>query len=334
MRSFSKFFLFISLAALLLNHANAALALEPQPRLIPDPGTYQAFLLGEWKPEAPTLIAIKDPFCPYCIRNLKRRAQLKKYNVFLFWAPILGEDSVTRVNEYFKCDSPVGGVVIEAAISRQAPRCTAKIGQKQLMLNRQMVDSYDPKSVPQYWLGGRRVSLANLNLFRPAVNADEIAKLSPLKVDWLRYRGLSLNEPMTMRHNMAIVLPDGYGLDPEVLSLLSNNTLYNWYLFSNNLNEPHKSWLWCQQRADSCVNKAEARDSGDVEERLSYYNLEFRLLTGLDQVSQPVFLLEGKVLSDREQVYLVPKEIRGSNSSNTTAYQSSICPALDLQYTL
>lgn len=272
-------------------------------RLMPDFTTHKRFLMSEWKPGAPSLIAIKDPMCGYCIRDLKRRVQLQNYNVFLFWAPILSKRSVTRVDEFFRCDNPVEARVLNAAIERTSPRCAGVLKQNLLDLNNEMVASYNPNSIPQYWFGGQRVRLASLNLFRPTVHAETIAKKSALKLNWSRYQSVLANEPLETRHNIAVVLPDSYPLKLEVVERLSASTLFNWYLFSDHFNQGVSSRLWCTQYAGSCDGQITSRGA-------DYANKEFRLLAGLDSVSEPILLLEGKPLSDREISFLVPSDIQ------------------------
>lgn len=296
-------FLFICTAVALLIIASSRQANALQPRLIPDPKTYQAFLLNEWKPGIPTLIAFKDPFCPYCIRDLKKRSQLENHNVFLFWSPILSSDSALRAKAFFHCDQPTSERVINAVINHQPPHCNGVLNQRLFELNQGMVASYDPSSVPQYWLGGRRVSLSSLTLNRPVIDADIIAKLSPLKIDWLRYQGLSINQPVAKRHGVAVVLPDSYRLDAKVLFSMSRSTQYNWYLFTNHLDQQSESQLWCKRWPTRCSRPLSNRE-------LDYPNKEFRLLAGLEQVREAVFLLDGKRLQEREITYLIPKDIR------------------------
>ena len=272
-------------------------------RSIPDLKSYSRFLLNKWMPGAPVLLAINDPRCPYCIRDLKRKAQLKNYNVFLFWAPILGRNSVVRVNEFFRCESPVQDKVIAAVIERKSPLCDGDFNNRLFQLNKQMIDSYQPNSVPQYWLGGKKVSLASLDLYRPKVDALTVAAQSPLKIDWPRYQTLSVNRPVKERFGVAVVLPDPFKVNSEMVAYLAASEDYNWYLVSNNLDKNIRSQLWCNQHSLACDHKNSLPSE-------HYANQEFRLLTDLNSLQESTFLLEGKRLSDREVSILIPADIQ------------------------
>lgn len=296
-------FLFGMMLILIINFSAFARAQKNKANVIPDPLTYKAFLLNKWKQGAPTLLAITDPFCPYCIRDLKRRSQLQNYNVFLFWAPILSEGSTLRVAEFFQCTSPTDELVINAAINRLSPQCTGTMDDKLFSLNNEIVANYKPNSVPQYWLGGRRVNLSNLNLYRPKVIVENIVGQSSIKLDWSRYQHLLVNTPSVKRHNIAIVFPDSYALTADILSSILDSTEYNWYLSVKPLEHKFGSWFWCQRQPESCSALIANRGA-------EYYSKELQLLSGLELIVKPTFLLEGKVLSDREIAYLVPRNIR------------------------
>ena len=88
-------------------------------KIIPDPEKYQDFLLEPYKPGAPTVVAFKDPYCGYCIRALQNLEKLSEYNVYLFWAGILGERSVARVDDIFDCAAPVSQTVFDSVVKRE-----------------------------------------------------------------------------------------------------------------------------------------------------------------------------------------------------------------------
>lgn len=295
--------LFGVLLILVVSYSSINHAQENKAYVIPDLKNYHQFLLNKWKPGAPTLLAIKDPFCPYCIRDLKRRSQLQNYNVFLFWAPILNEQSTNRVKEYFHCASPIDELVIDAAINRLSPQCDGILDDNQFDLNNGIIANYRPNSVPQYWLGGKRVSLSNLNLYRPEVVVEDIIRQSLIKIDWSRYQNILVNAPPFARHNIIILLPDSYELNVDILASILNSPEFNWYLSINTLESKFESWFWCQQKSQNCTVKAVNRDA-------DYYGKELQLLTGLETLKKPTFLLEGKVLSDREIAFIVPRNIR------------------------
>jgi len=275
---------------------------------IPDSQTYQSFLLDTWNQKKPSLIVFKDPSCPYCIKDLKKREQLSKYNVFLFWAPILGTRSVEHVNSFFNCASSSGEGVLEAVIKRVKPQCAGEFNKKLFELNNEMVKNYDPHSVPQYWLGGRQVSLANLNLSKNKITANSVVNKSPLAVNWPRYQSSAVNEIVKKRHNIGIVLPESYILSLNELRLIASNTLYNWYLFGGEFSAKIKTELGCKRHVGSCL-------SGVKDRTIEHNNLEFLLLTGLGKTSKPQFILEGKNLLELEKKQLIPKKILAALSN-------------------
>jgi len=275
---------------------------------IPDPQIYKSFLLSAWNKKYPSLIVFKDPSCPYCIRDLKKRQQLSKYNVFLFWAPILGTRSVEHVNSFFKCASSSEDSVLEAVIKRDKPGCSGLFNKTLFDLNNEMVKNYDPHSVPQYWLGGRQVSLANLDLSHNKITANSVVNKSTISVSWPRYQSSAINEIIPKRHNIGIVLPEAYALSLKELRLIANNSLYNWYLFGAEFSAQIKAELGCKRHVNSC-------SSGVKDRTTEHNNLEFRLLTGLEKISEPQFSLEGKILLELEKKQLIPKEILAALSN-------------------
>ena len=74
---------------------------------------------------------------------------------------------------------------------------------------------------------------------------------------------------------MAVVVPPSFSLDPQVRVLISQSVLYNWYLVVGT----------------------------------GRFSQEVRLLAGLEHVVRPVFLLEGKLLTEVEANVLVPGAI-------------------------
>ena len=133
-----------------------------KPSSIPDKDIHQKFLVSKWQDDAPVLIVFKDPFCPYCVKAFKSLDQLEQYNVFIFWSPILGDRSVARVERFFVCQDPVGNLVIDAVIGRVPPACDGEINLSLKEKNDALVDYYKPEIVPSYYLGGKRVGLAQL----------------------------------------------------------------------------------------------------------------------------------------------------------------------------
>ncbi len=272
-------------------------------RLIPDHQQYQPFLLQPWKPGKPALIALKDPFCPYCIQALKRRSQLINYNVFVFWTPILGEQSVARVREFFKCASPVAPQVIDATVNIRRPVCNGPFNDKLFALNQRILDSYAPNSVPQYWMGGGQVALASLKLERPTVDVAAIAASARLRINWPRYQSMALNVPLTQRYSIALMLPEGYLLNPEMIRKIKQNRRFNWYMGGAAIDSEDLYAEFLCRSPDGQCNEGTLADYRYSEE-------EFRLLNGIKKITRPTFILEGKILTEREAAHLMPADIR------------------------
>ena len=235
-------------------------------RLLPDLNRHKDFLLDPWQSHKPVLIAFKDPRCPYCVKALRNRHHLKNYNVFLFWAPILGENSRLDVEAFFHCKSPSDPALLQGVIQGERARCTGQYKAQLASLNAEMVASYQPSYVPQYWFGGRSVSFETLLL--ASSRSDEIKTIaaeSLLKIPWRRYDDFLFNKGEKGAINLAVVLPDTLISDQRFKALVARHPEFNWYLF-NGQNRP-------------------AKDS------------EFRLLNDLQRSDKPAFILEGQLMT-------------------------------------
>lgn len=292
-----------------LTAAFFSFCVQAQALEVPDKETHKSFLLETWKPEKPSLVVFKDPSCPYCVRDLKKRAQLQNYNVFLFWSPILGERSLDHVNTFFKCPSSSDQIVLDAVIERVKPVCDGEFKQKEFNLNKKMAENYSPNSVPQYWLGGRQVGLTSLKLSQSIIDAESVISASPIKIDWSRYGVSAVNKPKTSRHNVGIVLPENTRLTEQAMSLLAKNTRYNWYLFVDRTGDQGFSELWCTHKALVCTKKTMTKFEKN--------NKEFKLLTGLSNSTKTQYVFEGKTLLNAEKKYLIPKMIIAATTPNS-----------------
>jgi hypothetical protein len=264
------------------------------PLPLPSPNDHQFFLLNDWKPNAPTVIAFKDPFCPYCIKALERRNDLSRYNVFLFWYPIFGEKSHNRIGEFFKCAHPVGDQVIKAAISRQSPNCANPPNETLQRLNREMYEAYSPTGVPAFYLGGKQVDLTELNqaYFSPA------SKKLGVTLDWQRYQMNRLNSdtkaPHKNQNKVAIYIED-LESNPQAAQLitkLKEDTKYEWYLFPGNIQK--LSSRKCRTFFNDC-NRLQF-------DQLKKNVAEFKLLFDLKEVGNqqnPLVVYNGIVLSEK-----------------------------------
>lgn len=196
--------------------------------IVPSKEVYSDFLIEPWKPNAANVIVFKDPNCGYCIRALKRLDKYKDYNVFMFWAPILGKSSEEQVDNIFQCEKPVGEEVILSVINRDKISCTqsTKKNDKLTLLNKEIVENYNPQSVPSYYFGGQKVWLSTLNRFKKINKTD----YNSIKLDWERYQTLKLDQRGHQGLANAIVfLPKT--VDKQALqNKLTNDVRYNWYI--------------------------------------------------------------------------------------------------------
>lgn len=237
--------------------------------IVPDKDIHRAFLLEEWDPKKPVLVTLKDPRCGSCIRALKNRKRLENYNVFMFWAPILGEASILDVERYFHCKSPVSSQVLDAVIQRKFLQCNGNKKNDLVKLNNQLVRSYSPNYVPQYWYAGLRVNPNQLNLTLSYVQKIKaIVDGSLLKIPWDRYQSNAVTSNQQAL-NIGLVVPTNLKVSEELYSELSQDKKLNWFVFDNS--SPHTKG-----------------------------NMEFRILTGLLAPAKMTFVLEGKVLSEKE----------------------------------
>jgi len=249
--------------------------------VIPDPDSHRQFLLHEWREGLPSLVVFKDPYCPYCVRAMEGRARLDNYNVFIFWAPILGDRSIDRVETFFTCNSPVDENVIKAVLTRKKPQCSGPSDEKARALNEAFVRAYAPTSVPQYWFGGRRVDPSQLNLSSIDVDPKNMAAKSTVKLKWQRYQDKLFSDAQSERLNMALVMPSGKPFKSEAQAALLKDERFNWYVFDGDMQ----------------------RDKSSVE---------FFLLNDITPGEEPIFLLEGKPLTPRETRYLINQSLRES----------------------
>ena len=265
----------------------------------------RGFLLGAFKPKAPDLILFEDPFCSYCIEGLKKRAQLKNYNLYIYWHPIMGDESVARVADFFRCKQPVNERLIKGVIDLESPKCQGEINQDLLMRNKQVVASFNPKTLPQYWLNGQPIKFSRLNLVKSVEKAEIIQSESELILHWERYQPFAVNEPLAERHNMAVVVPDSLysAIKLNLIAILNTDTRYNWYFFSKTLSDKMVSMFWCHESPNACLIKPGSEKNQDLKQ-------EFKLMTGLEHMDEVVFLLGGKILSEKEKKYMSSKAIR------------------------
>jgi glutaredoxin len=196
--------------------------------IVPSKEVYSDFLIEPWKPNAASVIVFKDPNCGYCIRALKRLDKYKDYNVFMFWAPILGKSSERQVDSIFQCEQPVGEEVILAVVNREEITCkkSTRNSDQLTQLNKEIVDNYSPQSVPSYYFGGQKVWLSTLNRFKK-VNK---AAFNSITLDWKRYQTLKIDQNGHQGLANAVVFLPETSDKTALQNKLKNDVRYNWYI--------------------------------------------------------------------------------------------------------
>lgn len=163
--------------------------------------THERFVYGDWQASRPSVVVFVDPHCSYCLRDLPRLKEIKDYNVFFFWSPILGDRSKQKVTEIFKCGDPISDQIFTLVEQRQDIECSGDIDTAFKALNDEMVEQYDVDAVPAFYLLGRRVSLSYLMQPR-----SQISVINGVRVDWSRYRALQAAD-FGLASSFALVLP-------------------------------------------------------------------------------------------------------------------------------
>lgn len=236
---------------------------EEAPKHIPDSENYASFLYADYKPERLNVLIFKDPFCPYCIRAIDTLDNLENYNVFVFWAPILSEGSVNRVNSFFKCDKFAGSTIFNAVKARLDPQCKGDVRDPQLSLNNAMVNNYNINSVPSYFIQGQATSYQTLVRMSP-----QNPHVNGVKLDWQRY-AIMQNIAREEASNLTMVVPANR--THELDSLLSKyNPQFVFLPTQYAIERPEI--LKCSGNKQQCID-----DNGNLYKRRKQ---EFELLFG------------------------------------------------------
>jgi glutaredoxin len=276
---------FLSILALFF-HAS----ISAQSFFVPDKDNYNDFLVAPWKPDAPTVIAFKDPNCGYCIKALKNLENYQDYNVFMFWSPILGKSSDNKVNDIFACDDPIGKGVISSVINRKSISCESTSilkGKRDKLkeLNHEVVSLYNPQSVPAFYFGGQKVRLNSLAKFKQ----DVTNSLSLVKLQWQRYKPIKVS---SSEHsgiaNAVVFIPNGFKSKSALVDFLKKDLRYNWHLAESS----------CQ--SINCV----LTDKDKLTE-------ELKLLLNITEVDKPTLVVNGMVIKpERYGLYQLDKLVK------------------------
>lgn len=260
--------LLISLLLTCIIYNTAAIAAK----LIPSVKEYNSFLLYDWQPDRLNVLIFKDPFCPYCIRAIPKLKNLKNdYNVFIFWLPVFGQKSDTRIDDIFRCTRPVSPSVLKTVQNRQQPDCQGDINLENKKLNKIVVDNYDISGVPSYYLQGKNVSLTTLlarRQYSPPING--------VVVDWQRFSLMKINNS-SINKSLALIIPKSHG--DEVKQLVTKNQPE--YLFlENDLIQEFTQLLHCEKGKPHCLKQ----QSQQYKKRLAEFKLLFTDSLPKDQV--------------------------------------------------
>jgi glutaredoxin len=178
---------------------------------VPTESEYFPFLINGWDVKRKSVLIFKDPYCPYCIRAIPKIEKITNYNVFIFWAPILGERSIKRVDDIFQCNTPVSKKIFASMLVRKSPNCQNPVNEKLKELNQFVVDNYDINAVPSVFMQGKQVSLAQLikeSTKRPAING--------VQVNWKRFKLMQQNSNEEAK-TLALLIPDTHQEKPSVV---------------------------------------------------------------------------------------------------------------------
>lgn len=262
-------------------------------KIIPTPEVYSDFLIEPWKPNAPSVIVFKDPNCGYCIRALKALDKYKDYNVFMFWSPILGDYSDKRVAAIMECDDPISQEVFDDVITRTPIECKSSDAlnprhSRLQQLNKEIVQNYNPQSVPSYYFGGQKVYLSSLKKFKQQLTNG----ITPVKLDWARYEALRLKQSGNQGlANAILFVSDELSTSKSLIASLENDFRYNWHLAKST----------CESKY--CTKNEESNRSA-----------ELRLLMDVPEDAQIALVIDGMVIqTERLNQYLSNESINAIN---------------------
>jgi len=257
--------------------------------IIPTWEKYQDFLVDEWKPHAPNIIVFKDPHCGFCIKALNNMQKYKDYNVFMFWSPILGKASSAKVDSIFECNNPVGSQVISSVVNRRKISCdatpeAAEQRKFKRQLNFNVVENYNPQSVPSYYFGGQKVYLSSLTRFRQEINNN----ISSVQLNWPRYKALKVNQVGHKGLANALLFIPWVQSENFIEDVLKKDLRYNWYTVSANCEE------------NKCIKSKQGKLSQ-----------ELKLMFDIKELSSPLLIINSAVVNPiHYKKYLSPSLIK------------------------
>ncbi|MFT4924821.1 MAG: thiol-disulfide isomerase/thioredoxin [Phenylobacterium sp.] len=268
----------ISFSTLALTAAPTKAA-APAAKIIPSQIKHQDFLLDPYKPGAPSVVVFKDPYCGYCIKALQRLDRLSEYNVYMFWAGILGDRSVKKVEQIMNCAAPISNQVFNSVIQRSELNCEQGMTfatQHLKALNDEMVGNYQPNSVPSYHFGGRKVYVSQLDKFKNKLRMN----ITPIQLQWQRYSSLRVaNTDHQGLANAIVFLPKESVKREYLIDALKKDNNYSWYLVE-----------------DSCVATGKGNSGADCTKQQKLAQ-ELRLLLDVTDASASATVVNGTVIN-------------------------------------
>lgn len=279
--------LFIAIAGAVLNVQ--VIAKSPLP--VPTIESHKKFLVGDWKPNAPSVVMFTDPFCPYCLKALEKKHELNGVNLFMFWYPIFGEKSDIRVAEFFRCASPTSSTVLEAVLQRKSPGCAEQPDAGLEAINKQMYEAYTPPGVPAYYLGGQKASFTEVKSIQP----DGGLGLG-VNLEWERYADNQLLNDSSAHKRAAIYIGENLSASKlkKLIKNLQTHKEYQWYVFPTKHTQLNRAI--CSQFQQPCDGK---------KAKLLQASQEIELLYGFNLRSNSQVIIDGRLVG----VVQLPKDL-------------------------
>lgn len=256
-----KYFALLFFMVCTTSVCNSALA-NIDAKIIPNEKIHKIHLYNQYEPKKQNLIVFKDPFCPYCIKGIERLKLLSEYNVFVFWAPILGTNSERRVNSFFHCEHVASSLVLGSVKARLPANCKGELNEKNLQENLRIVDNYHVNSVPSYYLQGREFSfnqLLELNPHNPSING--------VVLDWSRYEMMQ-SKPRSQSKYLALAVP----IEQDI----------KWSTLVDQYNPQYLFFVGVDKKSNSLTLACQQLITCNEQNKLTYLKktLEFNLLLG------------------------------------------------------
>lgn len=166
------------------------------------------FVYSDWRGDRPSVVLFMDPLCPYCKKLIPKLHRITDYNLYIFWAPIFGERSEQAMSAIFRCETPSNESHVTQYLGAKGAQrgfdvCEGKYNQRLRDINDQMVDSYEVKSVPSFYVQGVRTSFAQVSRLK----IEPPKRLNGVVINWNRYQSLKNGNSSSANHGLALIIP-------------------------------------------------------------------------------------------------------------------------------